>query len=219
VKRGLRVSSRRNSPGWLVEPAYLRSCASSSEAHSLNACNSQARNSLQSINCVRLILETLADVRNHPIVLKSLGATRAVAATAQHNLSVHSHRMWAMGMAAASMAAMLYVGLYQSRAVRHIWCPVFARGCEAVADAQFAKPFGIPDGYIAATLYGMIFLLLLAPTSKMWIWITLLVLGSAATLANFLGVRDMVNLDSFCFYCIVTTALSPALLSEIWRLR
>ena len=65
----------------------------------------------------------------------------------------------------------------------------------------------------------MIFLLLLAPTSKMWIWIPLLVLGSAATLANVLGVRDMVNLGSFCFYCIVTTVLSPVLLWGTWRLR
>jgi hypothetical protein len=94
---------------------------------------------------------------------------------------------------------MLYVGLYQSRAVRHIWCPVFAKGCEAVADAAFAKPFGIPDGYIAALLYAVILLLLLGPTAKLWIWVPLLVLASAAALANFLGVRDMVNLGSYSF--------------------
>jgi uncharacterized membrane protein len=137
----------------------------------------------------------------------------------QQHLVTQSHRICALGLAVASMAAMLYVGLYQSRAVRHIWCPILSKGCEAVADAQFAKPFGIPDGYVAAVLYGVIVLLLLIPTSRMWIWISLLVLGSAATLANFLGVRDMVNLGSFCFYCIVTTALSPFLLWEIWRLR
>ena len=50
----------------------------------------------------------------------------------QHHLLHHSHRALAMGLAAASMVAMGYVGLYQSRAVRHIWCPVFAKGCEAV---------------------------------------------------------------------------------------
>lgn len=124
-----------------------------------------------------------------------------------------------MGLAAASAAAMFYVGLYQNRVVRHIWCPVFAKGCEAVADAAFAKPFGIPDGYIAAVLYAVIFLLLMGPTTKVWIWVPLLVLTSAATLANFLGVRDMVNLGSFCFYCMLTTILSPLLLWEIWRLR
>ena len=130
-----------------------------------------------------------------------------------------SHRVWAMGLAAASMGAMVYVGLYQTRAVRHLWCPVFAKGCEAVADAAFAKPFGIPDGYIAAVLYGLILVLLVVPTTKLWVWVPLLVLTSAATLANFLGVRDMVNLGSYCFYCMLTTVLSPVLLLEIWRLR
>lgn len=114
---------------------------------------------------------------------------------------------------------MLYVGLYQSRAIRHIWCPVFSKGCEAVADAAFAKPFGIPDGYIAAVLYGVILLLLMASTTKLWIWIPLLVLAGVATLANFLGVREMVNGGSFCFYCMLTTVLSPVLLWEIWQLR
>lgn len=119
----------------------------------------------------------------------------------------------------ASMSAMFYVGLYQARAVRHIWCPVFSKGCQAVADAAFAKPFGIPDGYIAAGLYALIFLLLLVPTTKVWIWVPLLLLASAATLANFLGVRDMVNLGSYCFYCMLTTVLSPILVWEIWQLR
>ena len=140
-------------------------------------------------------------------------------ASMQHHLAYSSHRVWAMGLALASMVAMFYVGLYQNRAVRHIWCPVFAHGCEAVADAAFAKPFGIPDGYIAAALYAVILLLLMWPANKLWMWVPLLVLASAATLANFLGVRDMMNLGSFCFYCMLTTILSPVLLWEIWRLR
>src|SRR6516225_3909709 len=124
-----------------------------------------------------------------------------------------------MVLAAASFSAMLYVGLYQSRAIRHIWCPVFSKGCEAVADAAFARPFGIPDGYIAAAMYAMIFLLLLAPTAKLWIWFPLLILATAAAIANVPGVRDMMDLGSFCFYCILTTALAPVLLWEIWKLR
>jgi uncharacterized membrane protein len=129
-------------------------------------------------------------------------------------------RFIAIALAAASLAAMFYVGLYQSRAVRHIWCPMFAKGCETVADAAFAKPFGIPDGYIAAVLYGTIVLLLLVgPTESLWIWVPLLVLASLATLANFLGVRDMAKLGSLCFYCVMTTAMSPVLLWLVWRLR
>lgn len=56
----------------------------------------------------------------------------------------------ALIISAASALAMPYVGLYQSRAVQHLWCPLFNKGCESVADAPFARPFGIPDGYIAA---------------------------------------------------------------------
>jgi uncharacterized membrane protein len=113
---------------------------------------------------------------------------------------------------------MLYVGLYQSRAVKHLWCPLFAKGCEAVADAPFARPFGIPDGYLGAGLYAAILVLLLAPAERR-IWIPLLGLSALATLANILGVRDMANLGSFCFYCVVTTLLSPVLLWAVWELR
>lgn len=137
----------------------------------------------------------------------------------QQQLTHSSDRFLATGLAAVSAAAMLYVGLYQSRAVRHLWCPVFKKGCEAVADAAFAKPFGIPDGYIAVALYLAMILLLLGPVERLWIWIPLLMLALLATLANFLGVRDMANLGSFCFYCMVTTALSPVLLWAVWRLR
>lgn len=130
-----------------------------------------------------------------------------------------SDRFIAIALGAASLAAMLYVGLYQSRVVRHIWCPVFAKGCETVADAAFAKPFGIPDGYIATALYGVIILLLLLPSNRLCLWIPLLVLAILATLANILGVRDMAKFGSFCFYCVVTTAMSPFLLWLVWRLR
>jgi len=133
---------------------------------------------------------------------------------------VHSgSRALAYVLAASSAAAMLYVGLYQSRAVRHLWCPVFGKGCEAVADARFARPFGIPDGFIAAALYGIVLLLLLGPVEKSWIRIPLIVLVAFATLANALGVRDMAQLGHFCFYCMFTTVASPVLLWAVWRLR
>ncbi len=134
--------------------------------------------------------------------------------------TVHSGaRALAYILAASSAAAMLYVGLYQRRAVQHLWCPVFGKGCEAVADAPFARPFGIPDGYIAAVFYGVILILLLGPVERLWAWITLLVLVGLATFANALGVRDMAQLGHFCFYCVFTTAASPFLLGAVWRLR
>ncbi len=129
-----------------------------------------------------------------------------------------AYRLVAFGISAASAAVMLYVGLYQSRAVKRLVCPLFAKDCEAVADAPFARPFGIPDGYLGAGLYVAILLLLVAPTEQV-VWIVLIALSAFATLANIIGVRDMVKLGSFCFYCLITTFLSPVLLWAVWHLR
>ena len=134
-------------------------------------------------------------------------------------LGFSASRLMAMTLAAISAAVMLYVGLYQSRTVKHLWCPAFGRGCEVVADAPFARPFGIPDGYIAAALYGAIFLLLFVPVEKRWVWCSLVSLVGIATLANFQGVRDMTRLGSFCLYCTLTTVASPVLLWLVWVLR
>src|SRR6266508_2376770 len=95
------------------------------------------------------------------------------------------YRYIAFAGAAASAASMLYVGLYQSRLVGRLICPFFGEGCEGVANAPFARPFGIPDGYIGAGLYVVILALLLAPAQR-WDWIALLALSALATIANIL---------------------------------
>ncbi len=132
--------------------------------------------------------------------------------------AMNIYRLIAFGVAAVSAAAMIYVGLYQSRLVGRLLCPIFGDGCEGVADAPFARPFGIPDGYIGAVLYAVVLGLLLAPPVR-WVWIALFVLSTAATFANILGVRDMMNFGSYCFYCLTTTVLSPVLLWSVWQLR
>ena len=132
-------------------------------------------------------------------------------------LTMTTYRFIAFGISAVSAAAMLYVGLYQGRFVGRLICPIFADGCEGVADAPFARPFGIPDGYIGAVLYALIAVLLLGPTGR-GIWFALLALSGLATVANIIGVRDMMNLGSFCFYCVTTTVLSPVLLWAVWEL-
>jgi uncharacterized membrane protein len=126
-------------------------------------------------------------------------------------------RLIAFGVAAVSAAAMIYVGLYQSRLVGRLLCPIFGDGCEGVADAPFARPFGIPDGYIGAGLYVVILALLLVPTQR-WDWIALLALSAFATIANILGVYDMINFGGYCFYCLTTMVLSPVLLWAVWEM-
>jgi uncharacterized membrane protein len=114
-------------------------------------------------------------------------------------------------ISAISGAAMLYVGAYQVRAVEHLKCPLLKKGCEAVADAPFARPFGIPDGFIAGALY--VLLLGLALFHFHGTLIRYIIRGGAvvAALANALGVVDMARLGSYCFYCLLTTALVPLL--------
>ena len=114
---------------------------------------------------------------------------------------------------------MLYIGLYQSRVVERLWCPLLGRGCEAVADASFAPPLGIPDGYIGAVLYTLILALLLVQTGQRWVSMALLALGVLAVVANVIGVYDMARLGAFCTYCVLTTTASPVLLWALWRLR
>jgi len=143
------------------------------------------------------------------------GFDDAVLTEARFAMSVY--RYVALAVAAMSAAAMLYVGLYQSRLVGRMICPIFGEGCQGVADAPFARPFGIPDGNIGAVLYIIILALLLAPPAR-WIWIPLLALSVLAMLANILGVRDMMNFGSYCFYCLTTTLLSPVLLWSVWKL-
>jgi uncharacterized membrane protein len=116
-----------------------------------------------------------------------------------------------IAISAVSACAMLYVGAYQIRAVEHLSCPIFKHSCEAVADAPFARPLGIPDGFLAAGLYAVLILLALF-TPAAWLRYTIRSLAIFAALANTLGAFDMKRLGAWCFYCLLTTLLSPALI-------
>jgi uncharacterized membrane protein len=116
-----------------------------------------------------------------------------------------------IAVSAVSAIAMLYVGAYQIRAIEHMSCPLLKHGCEAVADAPFARPFGIPDGFLAAAMYGLLIMVALLWPHMIWARYSLRTLAVLAVLANVLGVFDMARLGAYCFYCLVTTALSPAL--------
>jgi uncharacterized membrane protein len=115
-----------------------------------------------------------------------------------------------IAISAASALAMMYVGAYQVRAVEHLSCPLLKKGCEAVADAPFARPFGVPDGFIAAALYGVVIVLACVPAGD-WVRYALRTLAAVAAAANILGVWDMNRLGAWCFYCLLATALSPIL--------
>jgi uncharacterized membrane protein len=106
---------------------------------------------------------------------------------------------------------MLYVGAYQVRAISHLACPIFGHGCEAVADAPFARPAGIPNGFIAFAMYAVLIILVRMDTSSKWVRHSLQAVALLAGAANILGVADMAHLGAYCFYCVLTTAFSPVL--------
>lgn len=126
-------------------------------------------------------------------------------------ISTGTARAAAIVISAASAAAMLYVGAYQTRLVERMSCPLLKHGCEAVADAPFARPFGIPDGLIAAALYALLIVVALFGAQAAWMRYTVRGLAMLAALANILGVFDMSRLGAWCFYCLLTTVLSPLL--------
>lgn len=116
-----------------------------------------------------------------------------------------------LAISALSAAAMLYVGAYQVRAVAHLRCPLFGHGCEAVADAPFARPFGVPDGFIGAGLYVLLIGAALLNPQVAWVKYSLRGIAVLAAVANILGVIDMSRFGAYCFYCMLTTALTPFL--------
>ena len=126
-------------------------------------------------------------------------------------LSASTARVLLLILSAASAGAMLYVGAYQIRLVEHMSCPLLKHGCEAVADAPFARPFGIPDGFIAAAIYGLLILFALFWAQSTWAHYAVRSLAIIAGLANVLGVYDMSRFGAYCFYCLLTTVLSPFL--------
>jgi hypothetical protein len=87
-----------------------------------------------------------------------------------------------IALSAVSGLAMLYVGAYQIRAIEHMSCPLLKHGCEAVADAPFARPLGIPDGFIAAAMYGLLILLALLGPQMVWVRYSLRSLAVLAAL-------------------------------------
>ena len=116
-----------------------------------------------------------------------------------------------MATSALSLLAMLYVGAYQVRIVEHLRCPLFKHSCEAVADAPFARPFGFPDGFLAAGMYGVLLVLVLINPQATWYHYAIRAIAIFAAIGNAIGVVDMTRLGGLCVYCLFTAALAQVL--------
>ena len=114
-----------------------------------------------------------------------------------------------IAIAAVSGLSMLYVGLFQIGWLQRLACPGFGSGCESVALAPFAWPFGLADGLLGAAICGVLCALALVPRREAGI----AVIGIAAAwlILNVAGVAHMQKLGAFCFWCTLTAALSVPL--------
>ena len=133
-------------------------------------------------------------------------------------MALEKGRFAFVALSVVSALAMLYVGAYQVHAVEHLRCPLLGHGCEAVANAPFARPFGIPDGFLAAGMYALLIVLALFNPRNPWIHHSTRSLALLAAAANGLGVVDMARFGSYCFYCLLTTVLAPVLVWIAFRL-
>ena len=82
-------------------------------------------------------------------------------------------------------------------------------GCSAFL--ALARPFGLPDGFIAAGLYCLLIGLALLGPQISWVRYSIRAVALVAGLANILGAVDMARFGAYCFYCLLTTVLTPFL--------
>ena len=114
-------------------------------------------------------------------------------------------------LAGISGLAMLYVGLFQIGWVPRLACPGFGSGCESVALAPFAWPFGVADGLLGAAFCGL--LCALAMIRRREAAAALIGLSAAWVILNLLGLAEMQKLGAFCFWCTLAAALSIPVLA------
>jgi uncharacterized membrane protein len=120
-------------------------------------------------------------------------------------------RVALVAVAAVSALAMLYVGLFQVGWVKHLACPGFGSGCESVALAPFAWPYGVADGLLGAAVCGV--LCALAIVLRREAAAALIGLSAVWVILNVLSLAEMQKLGAFCFWCTLAAALSVPLLA------
>ncbi|MFL5450719.1 MAG: vitamin K epoxide reductase family protein, partial [Myxococcales bacterium] len=96
--------------------------------------------------------------------------------------------------------------LFQIRWLGGLACPAFGSGCESVALAPFANPFGVADGLLGAAWCGLICALAQVPRREAAALVV--ALACMWLLVNAVGVLQMQQFGAFCFWCILTAVLS-----------
>ncbi|MBI4465725.1 MAG: hypothetical protein HY647_13555 [Acidobacteria bacterium] len=107
-----------------------------------------------------------------------------------------------------------YLFLYQTGKVRHLWCPGFGGACDRIAASPRAYQGRIPDSLLGAAGYAALLGLALAGDKERYRTRPLLprLMGGGALAA--LGLSALLTyvqkkeFDDFCFWCLVSAAIS-----------
>ncbi len=147
-----------------------------------------------------------------------------------YNPSSWRYRVPICVLAAAAFLISAYMALYQWRLVDDVWDPVFGDQSNDVLDSNVSKQMrrwiGVPDAALGAFAYLGDVILGLAGSTRRWQyrpWIVVLfgfdVIPLGIVSAVLVGLQGTV-VGSWCFLCLVTAAISLALVAmaydEVW---
>ena len=126
-------------------------------------------------------------------------------------------RRAAAWLAAAGVADSSYLLLFQTGAIRHMWCPFFGAGCERISGSRLASPKGVPDAIFGVIGYAALGALARRGPHDRYRGRPALPLLWSATAAGAVGVSVILtwmqwrHFKTFCFWCLTSAALTAAI--------
>jgi uncharacterized membrane protein len=155
---------------------------------------------------------------------------KAIPAPWDYNPSSWTQRVRVAVLAVLAFLIAAYLAAYQWRLVPDVWDPVFGDQSKRVLDSQVSETMRrwlrIPDGALGAFAYLSDAIFALAGSTRRWQyrpWLVVLFgldvipLGGVSAILIFLQATVV---GSYCFLCMVTAAISLALIylayDEVW---
>ncbi|MBI4458637.1 MAG: hypothetical protein HY648_01090 [Acidobacteria bacterium] len=124
------------------------------------------------------------------------------------------HRKWIALLSALGVLDSGYLYLYQTRKVKHLWCPGFGGACDRIAASPKAFQGKVPDSLLGAAGYAALLGLALAGERGRHRSRPILpLLMGAGALAGF-GLSALLTyvqkkeFDDFCVWCLASAAIS-----------
>jgi uncharacterized membrane protein len=142
----------------------------------------------------------------------------AAAPPFRKNPSSWSHRIRVAILAAIGAILAAYMSLYQLHLIPGVWDPAFGAGTEQVLTSELSRTidriFHVPDALLGVLVYSAEILFTLAGSTRRWQyrpWLVALfglnVLGLACVGVALVAAQGLV-VKSWCFWCLITTAIS-----------